>query len=211
MILFHHDNRRFNQGDIITGNHYDIQEDILKEYQSDELFPDMENILYMTTRVRDSWDYDNVYQVQPQGKVVKCHTQYSVVLCQEEMLRCTKHFKNLRCSVRCRDESVHEKYIKLMHAAYLGDLNAARELDSQFGYSCDNFEEYEWVCSSAKVLYAYYDYHENIDRVVQESIMNPLFNALYYVKMTEKDYASSGIRFNWHDAMYHEILSMFSF
>lgn len=54
MILFHHDNRDFQEDDTIIGNHYDIKKNILEKYQSDELFPNMQDVLYMTNRVRDS-------------------------------------------------------------------------------------------------------------------------------------------------------------
>ena len=78
--MFHHDNRVFSEGDTITGNHYDIRKNILSKYQSSDLFRNMSDVLYMTNRVRENWEYDNVYQVIPKGKVVQCHTHYSVVL-----------------------------------------------------------------------------------------------------------------------------------
>lgn len=54
MLLFHHDNRKFDEEDSIIGNHYDIRKNILERYQSEELFPNMSDVLYMTNRVRDS-------------------------------------------------------------------------------------------------------------------------------------------------------------
>ena len=95
MLLFHHDNRIFDEGDTIIGNHYDIRKNILSKYQSSDLFPNMSDVLYMTNRVRENWEYNNVYQVIPKGKVVKCRTNYSVVLCQQEMKRCIDRFKAL--------------------------------------------------------------------------------------------------------------------
>ena len=67
MLLFHHDNRKFDEEDSIIGNHYDIRKNILSKYQSSDLFPNMSDVLYMTNRVRDSWDYENVYEVVPKG------------------------------------------------------------------------------------------------------------------------------------------------
>ena len=95
MLMFHHDDRIFDEGDTIIGNHYDIRKNILEKYQSSDLFPNMSDVLYMTSRIRENWEYDNVYQVIPKGKVVKCRTNYSVVLCQQEMKRCIDTFKAL--------------------------------------------------------------------------------------------------------------------
>ena len=211
MLLFHHDNRQFEQGDIIVGNHYDIRNRILDTYQSDELFSNMEDVLYMTNRVRDTWDYDNVYQVSPQGRVVKCHTNYSIIICQEEIERCMSYFKYCKFHTDWSDDSIESKYIDLMYNAYLGNSSAAQELNDLFGYDSEGFEEYEWICQSAIVSHSYIDYHECIDSVVQASIMNPLFNALYDVKNLERERTSSGMLFSWHDAMYNEILNLFNF
>lgn len=211
MLLFHHDNRRFNPGDIITGNHYDIQEDILRDYQSDELFPDMSDVLYMTNRVRDSWEYNHVYEVVPKGKVVKCHTHYSVVLCQEELKRCIERFKVLEIRPDWSDNEIESKYINLMYEAYLGNSTAADTLDTYFGYESDNFEEYEWICQSAAVVQRYLDYHDCIDSVIASSTMSPLFDMIERVRDLERDYKNSGLPFNWSKAVYEDIVNMFNF
>lgn len=211
MLMFHHDNRVFSEGDIIIGNHYDIKENILEKYQSDELFPNMQDVLYMTNRVRDSWDYRNVYQVVPKSKVVKCHTHYSVVLCQEEMKRCIDRFKKLEIRPDWSDKDVECKYIHLMYEAYLGNSTAADTLDTYFGYDFDQFEEYEWICSSAVVTYAYPDYHNLIDTTCACSIMAPIFDVLYDVKQKHRGYNTYGIVSSTCDEIYDRIVDMFNF
>lgn len=211
MLIFHHDNRVFSEGDTIIGNHYDIRKNILEKYQSSELFPNMSDVLYMTNRVRDSWEYKHVYEVVPKGKVVKCHTHYSVVLCQEEMKRCIDRFKKLDIRPDWSDNEIESKYIHLMHEAYLGNSTAANTLDLYFGYDFDHFEEYEWICQSAVVIRAYSNYHECIDSVVASSMIYPLLDMLDRVRDTERDYKNSTIPFNWKKAADDEIINMFNF
>ena len=211
MLLFHHDNRDFQEDDTIIGNHYDIKKNILEKYQSDELFPNMQDVLYMTNRVRDSWDYRNVYQVVPKSKVVKCHTHYSVVLCQDEMKRCIDRFKKLEIRPHWLDKDVESKYIHLMYEAYLGNFTAADTLDTYFGYDVDQFEEYEWICSSAVVTYAYPDYHNLIDTTCASSIMRPIFDVLYDVKQEHKGCITYGIASITCDEIYDRIVDMFNF
>ena len=211
MLLFHHDNRDFQEGDTIIGNHYDIKENILEKYQSDELFPNMQDVLYMTNRVRDSWDYRNVYQAVPKSKVVKCHTHYSVVLCQDEMKRCIDIFKKLEIRPDCSDKDVESKYIDLMYEAYLGNSTAADTLDTYFGYDFEQFEEYEWICSSAVVVYAYPDYHNLIDTTCACSIMRPIFDVLYNVKQEHVGYNTYGVVSSTCDEIYNSIVDMFNF
>lgn len=211
MLLFHHDNRDFQEDDTIIGNHYDIKKNILEKYQSDELFPNMQDVLYMTNRVRDAWDYRNVYQVVPKSKVVKCHTHYSVVLCQEEMKRCIDRFKKLEIRPDWSDKDVESKYTHLMYEAYLGNVTAADTLDTYFGYDLDQFEEYEWICSSAVVIYAYPDYHNLIDTTCACSIMRPIFDVLYDVKQEHKGFNTYGIVSSTCDEIYDRIVHMFNF
>ena len=209
--MFHHDNRDFQEGDTIIGNHYDIKKNILEKYQSDELFPNMQDVLYMTNRVRDSWDYRNVYQVVPKSKVVKCHTHYSVVLCQEEMKSCIDRFKKLEIRPDWSDKDIESKYIHLMYEAYLGNYAAADTLDTYFGYDFDQFEEYEWICSSAVVTYAYPDYHNLIDTTCASSIMRPIFDVLYDVKQEYKGCNTYEIVSSTCDEIYDRIVDMFNF
>lgn len=211
MLLFHHDNRKFDEEDSIIGNHYDIRKNILSKYQSSDLFPNMSDVLYMTNRVRDSWDYENVYEVVPKGKVVKCHTHYSVVLCQEEMKRCIDYFKRLGLGLSWSDSEVESKYINLMYEAYVGNSSAASSLDFYFGYDYDKFEEYEWICQSAVVVRRYMKYHDVIDSVTASSVMNPLFDMLENVRNMERDYKNSSLPFNWKKAVYDNIVDMFNF
>lgn len=211
MLLFHHDNRKFDEEDSIIGNHYDIRKNILERYQSEELFRNMSDVLYMTNRVRDSWDYENVYEVVPKGKVVKCHTHYSVVLCQEELKRCTEHFKRLGLAEGWSDNEVEQKYINLMYEAYMGNSSAASQLDLHFGYDYDKFEEYEWICQSAVVVRPYPKYHDCIDSVIASSTIFPLLDMVSRVKDVERDYKNSGLSFNWSTAVYDEIINMFNF
>lgn len=211
MLLFHHDNRDFSEGERIIGNHYDIKENILKKYQSDELFPNMQDVLYMTNRVRDSWDYRNVYQVVPNGKVVKCHTHYSVVLCQEEMKRCIDRFKKLEIRPDWSDDEIEKKYIHLMYEAYLGNSTAADTLDTYFGYDFEQFEEYEWICESATIKYVYVDYHDCIDSVCAASVMRPIFDVLYDIKQERKDLTYFTVVNECMDEVFDRIQDMFNF
>lgn len=211
MLMFHHDNRVFDAGDTIIGNHYDIRKNILSKYQSSDLFPNMSDVVYMTNRVRDSWEYKHVYEVVPKGKVVRCHTHYSVVLCQEEMKRCIDRFKKLDMRPDWSDNEIESKYIHLMHEAYLGNSTAANTLDLYFGYDFDQFEEYEWICQSAVVVRRYMKYHDVIDSVTASSVMNPLFDMLDNVGDMERDYKNSSLPFNWKKAVYDNIVAMFNF
>ena len=210
MLLFHHDNRKFDEGDTIVGKHYDICKNILSKYQSKELFPNMSEVLYMTNRVRDSWEYENVYEVVPKGKIVKCHTHYSVVLCQEELKQCIEHFKHSDLAEGWSDDEVEQKYINLMYESYLGNSDAAIELDLQFGYSYDNFREYEWICQSALVIQRYLGYHDCIDSVVALSTALPLLDMISRVKDLERAYKNSGLPFNWIAAVCDEVTNMFA-
>ena len=211
MLMFHHDNRDFQEDERIIGNHYDIKENILKKYQSDELFPNMQDVLYMTNRVRDSWDYRNVYQVVPNGKVVKCHTHYSVVLCQEEMKRCIDRFKKLEIRPDWSDDEIEKKYIHLMYEAYLGNSTAADTLDTYFGYDFEQFEEYEWICESANIKYAYVDYHDCIDSVCATSVMRPIFDVLYDIKQERRDLTYFTVVNACMDEVFDRIQDMFNF
>lgn len=211
MLMFHHDNRVFTEGDTIIGNHYDIRKNILSKYQSSDLFPNMSDVLYMTNRVRENWDYDNVYQVIPRGKVVQCHTHYSVVLCQQEMKRCIDRFKKLEIRPDWSDKDVESKYIHLMYEAYLGNSTAADTLGTYFGYEFDQFEEYEWICSSAVVTYAYPDYHNLIDTTCASSIMRPIFDVLHKIRKEHEGYNTFGIVSSTCDEIYDNIVDMFNF
>lgn len=152
-----------------------------------------------------------MYQVVPKSKVVKCHTHYSVVLCQEEMKRCIDRFKKLDIRLDWSDNEIESKYIHLMHEAYLGNSTAADTLDLYFGYDFDHFEEYEWICQSAVVVRRCMKCHDMIDSVTASSVMNPLFDMLDNVRDMERDYKNSSLPFNWKKAVYDNIVDMFNF
>lgn len=211
MLMFHHDNRVFSEGDTIIGNHYDIRKNILSKYQSSDLFPNMSDVLYMTNRVRENWEYDNVYQVIPKGKVIQCHTHYSVVLCQQEMKRCIDRFKALEIRPDWSDNDIESKYIHLMYEAYLGNYDAAGTLDTYFGYDYNQFEEYEWICQSAVVVYEYVGYHTCIDRVCAASIMRPVFDALYNTREIHRGQKDYYIVDKTCDEIYDKIVDLFNF
>ena len=98
-----------------------------------------------------------------------------------------------------------------MYEAYLGNSTAADTLDSYFGYDSDQFEEYEWICSSAVVTYAYPDYHNLIDTTCASSIMRPIFDVLYNVKQEHKGYNTYGTVSSTCDEIYDRIVDMFNF
>lgn len=178
MIFFHHDNRRFDPGETITGNHYEIRREVLDVYQSDKLFPNMQDVLYMTDLPKESWDYDHVYVVMP-NKVVVGHSIYSVVMCNQELLRCCKYFKcNREHHADYPDDEVRRMYIQLMYSSYLGDVSSMRTLALMFGYSSDGYEELEYITDEGVVLDSYFDYHDEYSKTVYHAMYSPILSRI---------------------------------
>lgn len=149
---FHYDSRKFNVGDIVTGNQYDIDADITLAYEEATRLNDMSNILYMLDHEdREYADvYDYGYQVEPIGKILKAQMDYSVIMCQTELKSCIKYYIKYTHIEHPNLPSVRESYIALMVEAYLGDEDSKELLETIFGYSKSMNVEY--ICQSAKVV-----------------------------------------------------------
>lgn len=183
MIFFHHDNRRFEPGKMITGNHYDIRPEVLDVYQSDKLFPNMQDVLYMTDIPKESWDYDHVYTIRP-NKVVAGHSIYSVVMCNEELLRCCKYFKcNRNHHADYSEDEVRKMYIRLMYSSYLGDKSSMRTLAIMFGYLMNGHEELEYITDEGLVLHSYFDYHNDYSKTIYSSMYSPILSKITKLRL----------------------------
>lgn len=172
MLYFHHDNRVFETGSFIVGNHYDIDDDILAEYNGGELFADMRDIVYMTEIPRDAWDYENVYRVTP-SRAVKVHTNYSVVLCQEEVDKRCEYFRKYSYSLGYSSQDIRPTFIQWMREAYTGSKVASARLAAWYGYKVP-FDEYEYITNSAKIDTRYLKYHNDYDSILIKAITDPI-------------------------------------
>lgn len=149
---FHYDSRKFNVGDIIEGNQYDIDADITLAYEEATGLNSMSNILYMLDHEDTEYanEYDYGYQVEPIGKILKAQMDYSVIMCREELKSCIKYYIQHNDIEDPNLPGVRESYIALMVEAYLGDEDSKELLETIFGYSKSNNTEY--ICQSAKVI-----------------------------------------------------------
>ena len=146
---YHYDSRKFNVGDIVKGNQYNMDEDIASAYEAATKLSDISSVLYMLDHEDD--DYANTYkygyQVDPFGRILKTQMDYSAIICQEEFKSCMTYY------IRHNDiqdpdlPNVRELYIALMIEAYLGEEVAKELLENTFRYSKSNNVEY--ICQSA--------------------------------------------------------------
>ena len=98
-----------------------------------------------------------------------------------------------------------------MYEAYLGNYDAAGTLDTYFGYDYDQFEEYEWICQSAVVVYEYVGYHTCIDRVCAASVMRPVFDAIFSTKDEHIGNSEYYTVNKTCDEIYDKIVDLFNF
>ena len=66
-LFLHYDDRLFEPGEIIEGNHYDLCDEV-KHYYSYVPVNNLENMVYMTTKLHVEWIYKHLYLVIPTGK-----------------------------------------------------------------------------------------------------------------------------------------------
>lgn len=185
MLYFHHDNREFKIGDIIQGNHYDIHQDILKEYadvmnsHSIHIKQSLEDILYITPVVHENWEYDNVYLIHPLSRVFEVNTNYSIVLCNEEVDRRFPSSSDVLDRDECIRVQRHD-FIKNMAGAYVGEACSMESLDTFYGYSYDkNSYDKEYITDSGIVSKAILNYHEDYVSAVYEMMYHGLADALH--------------------------------
>lgn len=149
---YHYDFREFDVGDIILGNHHNIDDDIALAYNQATKLNDITSIIYMLNHEDNQYSnaYDYGYQVDPIGKILKAQMDYSAILCHEDLQRCLKYYISHNRIDDPELPGVREMYVSLMVESYLGDEDSKDMLETIFGYSRSNNIEY--ICQSAKVV-----------------------------------------------------------
>ena len=74
-------------------------------------------------------DYENVYRVTP-SRAVKVHTNYSVVLCQEEVDKRCEYFRKYSYSLGYSSQDIRPTFIQWMREAYTGSKSSFCKISS---------------------------------------------------------------------------------
>lgn len=150
-LFYHYDDRRFDAGQVISGNDYSskIDKAIVDVYE-ESCSLNITSILYMLNYQDQDYaeTYEYGYQVAPIGKILKCFMDYSVIMCSEELKRCCMSYYNKHQDENIED--IKQTYIQLMCESYLGHIDSQNILAKYFDYSVSN--KIEYICNSAKIV-----------------------------------------------------------
>lgn len=145
-MFLHYDNRLFEPGTIIEGNHYDLCDEV-KHCYSYVPVKNLENMVYMTTKLHPEWIYDHLYLVIPVGERNAYLSHYTPWLA--ELDRSIVSYKQNQCNT-LYDKTIEENFIYYMSQAYMGDDIFINRLDTEFGWERDG--EVEIVSSNAQIV-----------------------------------------------------------
>ena len=149
--FYHYDNRAFNIGDIITGNHYPNKYPKIFELYSKKN-PQIHKIsdaLYMyDSEVPESFEvYTYGYEVNPDC-IIKRYSDYSFVMCISYMDKIIRKFSSID-DEDSRNFMIYQ-YIDLMSDAYLGNFNAITKLNVAYGIG--ESDAIEYISNSGEII-----------------------------------------------------------
>ena len=149
-IFLHYDDRFFVPGEIIEGNHYDLCDEV-KHHYSYVPVKNLENMVYMATKLHPEWIYKHLYLVIPTGERNAYLSHYTPWLAELDQDRSVVSYKQTEGNTEgLYDETIKKNFIYFMSQAYMGDDIFINRLDKEFGWERDG--EVEIVASNAQIV-----------------------------------------------------------
>ena len=141
--LYRYDDIRYNKGDQIKPPPRKYDRDVIKFYRESTGIEDVTSVVYLLENQNDEYleVYQYEYLVKATGVVFKGVMDYSPELCNYEKSRIVSLF----------GYSLWENFVKLMSAAYAGDLKSMNSLKKYYDYEISS-DKYEYISTGAEVV-----------------------------------------------------------